>query len=362
MATNIINLFDIIETISEEDINKELDSYLTIYKNTKLDKFKYLQEKMCKLNNILKQTKLKCYEERVKYLQNCKQYIQKTPEWYSIRNTMFTASADVCDILGKSEYGGNIKKTIKKKCGLLKAFKGNRFTHHGVKYEDVAIGVYETRYNKKVLEFGLMKHKTLNCLGASPDGITTDGRMVEIKVPFVRVPDGKIKIGYFIQMQTQLEVFDLDVCDFFECNITEYFSKEQYDNDKYVKEDLGLLDIIPKTTDLNHIKVHDDRRTAYGLEKGMIGRLGYYSTGEKNKYFYPPMTMNSEEQYNWLLEKKKENKTLVIDYWKIDISSYNEVPRDKVWWKENDVENKLLETWEKVKIERNRLNILNKPN
>lgn len=152
-ATNKSCLYDYSEKI--EKVNK-LKSYIQIYHE--------------RLDEIEKQL----IQNKVQYLTQCEQFEQRTPEWYNIRTTMFTASSDVCDILGKSEYNGSAEKTIKKKCGECKPFKGNKFTNHGVKYENIATAIYESRYDKTVLEFGLLRHPTIHCLGASPDGITTD--------------------------------------------------------------------------------------------------------------------------------------------------------------------------------------------
>ena len=57
------------------------------------------------------------------------------------------------------------------------------------------------------------------------------GRMLEIKNPFSRVINGIPKDEYWIQMQMQLEVCDLDCCDFLETKFTEYESREAFDAD-----------------------------------------------------------------------------------------------------------------------------------
>jgi len=303
-------------------------------------------------SNDIEKIKQKIIRDKVSYLQKRKQAKQRTNEWFTMRNTMFTASTDVCDILGKSKYNGCVQKTINKKCNLGKKFMGNRFTNHGVKYEQIGVQIYESRYNKKVLEFGLLQHPTINCLGASPDGITTDGRIVEIKIPYTRKLTGNVPENYFIQTQTQMEVCDINVCDFFEIKIREYFNKELYDKDIYVENDNYFLDIIQKTNNLSNVKVPNDRRTEDGLEKGMIGRIGKYSAADTNKYFYPPIEFTSQEQYEWLQKKqkefKKENIHMYIDYWKVENSSYTEIKRDKKWWKINNVTEKLENTWKQV--------------
>lgn len=299
--------------------------------------------------------------EQVLHLQKQRQYKQKSKEWYEIRKNIFTASTDIADILGESEFGGTIEKVIKKKISGINNFTANKFTIHGNKYEKIAIQIYENRYNKKVIEFGLLKHPTINCLGASPDGITTDGRMVEVKVPYYRIPNGKIKQGYFIQMQTQMEVCNLNICDFFEIKIVEYKNKQEYDNDtyNYNLSSTTINNIFPKC-DKKFINLPDNRRTKQGLEKGMLGKITNLMNDIKGneKYLYPPINLSSTEQYNWLIEKQKNissssNKlnSVLIQYWKLVTSSYNEVKRDKNWWKMNNVENKLKNTWKIIEEE-----------
>jgi hypothetical protein len=67
---------------------------------------------------------------------------------------------------------------------------------------------------------GRVKHQTLPRLGASPDGLITEGsragRLLEIKCPISRIIDGKIPIRYYCQMQLQAEVCDVDAVDYVE--------------------------------------------------------------------------------------------------------------------------------------------------
>jgi putative phage-type endonuclease len=320
-----------------------------------MDNIKFLdfRNKIDNFNNLLEECENKKKEvieikkvlmyEKVLHLKSLYQPEQRTPAWYEIRKTMFTASSDVNDILGGSD------RVVLKKCGISPKFMGNKYTRHGQKYEEIAQQIYESRYNKKVLEFGLVQHPSITCLGASPDGISTDGIMLEIKCPSGRKIDGKIKKGYWIQMQTQMEVCDLDICDFFECNIEEYYSFGEYKKDIYEKEYVEYLDIMPKNFDLDFIKISEDRRTDCGLEKGLIGS---YRDGEDEIYVHPPFNLTTEEQYEFMKNKKKElekkDLLLKIDFWKLVLSSMNRVPRNKKWWADNDITNKLYETWAKV--------------
>ena len=319
---------------------------------TKLNFINHIRGKLTEYLQVFDGIREDVLKQQVLHLQKHKQYPQKTPEWYKVRNEMFTASSDVCKILNQSKYGSS-QDAICKKINGGGTFKGNKFTRFGNKYEQIGIQIYESRYNKTVISFGLLSHPSIAWLGASPDGITTDGRLIEIKVPFTRELTGEVLTEYFVQMQTQMEVCDLDVCDFLECKITEYLNKHHYDQDVFDETQITFLDIIPRTTDLNLVKVPQDRRTADGLEKGMIGRVGYYSTGDNNQYFYPPMDMNSMQQYSWLLDKqeqlkKEHNLAMHIDYWKLETNAFTEVCRDRKWWQMNQVEAKLADAWSQV--------------
>ena len=89
----------------------------------------------------------------------------------------------------------------------------------GVKYEEVAVMIYEQRNSMKVFEYGCIPHPVYDFIGASPDGITDSGIMLEIKCPSSRKITGVIPSYYWCQVQTQLEVCELDRCDFLECKL-----------------------------------------------------------------------------------------------------------------------------------------------
>ena len=340
---NVVNRINKKET--DDEIKNKFHKFrhqLDLLDQVKQENFKNIET----INDVQKQIIF----EKVKHLKSLFQPEQRSPEWYKIRETLCTASADTYDIIM-----GNQKKVILKKCGLGTPFHGNKYTWHGNKYEDIAIGIYESRYNREVWEFGLIQHPTINCLGASPDGITTCGRMLEIKCPSGRKINGHIKPVYFCQMQTQMEVCDLDVCDFFEANIIQYRSYDEYKKDEYIEDIddpdyIPYLDIIPMKLDNGFIKVPNDRRTSDGLEKGMIGSYGPHP-GDM-KHIFPPFHVSSREQYKWMMNKKEEfakkDIELIIDYWYCQTTSLNIVKRDRKWWSDKKITEKLYDTWDKI--------------
>ena len=119
-------------------------------------------------------------------------------------------------------------------------FPDNAAIRWGVKYEDVAIAFYEELQNVKILDFGMVPHPTFNAFGASPDGICEDtgndpfvGRMVEIKCPPKRKFTKSVPHHYWMQVQGQLEVCDLDECDFLQVKLEEYENYEDYSKDVF---------------------------------------------------------------------------------------------------------------------------------
>lgn len=339
------------ENLLKKKNKKKVQEHYDFY-DTKIQGINKLIEQNVNSLKRLKEMKEKILKEKVQFLKKLNQPEQLSKEWFDIRKNMLTAS-DIGAVLGYSKYNSR-NQIIRKKCGLGKPFKGNKYTFHGQKYEEIANQIYESRYNMKVDEFGLIQHPKIDILGASPDGISTTGIMLEIKCPSRREITGVVPDHYWVQMQTQLQVCQLDVCDFLECKITEYLCEEEYRNDEFEIDDFEYLDIIPKTFDIHHIKVPKDRRNYYGLEKGIIGEIREYKNDEwKSKYFYPPMNLTTDKQIEWLDKKSTELNTYINEvYWKLEFSSVVRVKRDDDWWIKKDVENNLYEVWEEILLRR----------
>ena len=86
---------------------------------------------------------------------------------------------------------------------------------HGNTYEPVAREHYAAREGRIVHEFGLKIHDELPWLGATPDGITDDGKILEVKCPYSRpvLPNVRCK-EHYPQLQVLMQVYNLDSCDF----------------------------------------------------------------------------------------------------------------------------------------------------
>ena len=169
--------------------------------------------------NIINKQKIYCErKEKLKKLKMLDLPEQRSEEWYEMRRDKLTASS-IAGAIGKCHFSTREELLL----GKIEEqpYEANPITEWGVKYEDIAIAFYEEMYKTKVLDFGMIPHPTFEAFGASPDGICDDtgndeyvGRMVEIKCPPKRKFTKTVPPHYLMQVQGQLEVCDLDECDF----------------------------------------------------------------------------------------------------------------------------------------------------
>lgn len=123
----------------------------------------------------------------------------------------------------------------------------------GWRFEPVARQLFETLVAHAPVYDGLgrIKHPSLPRLGASPDGLITEGpragRLLEIKCPISRVIDGKIPIRYYCQMQLQAEVCDVDAVDYVEVQFAVLSSPDQLKLAKQTK--IGTVCVTAPSAD-----------------------------------------------------------------------------------------------------------------
>lgn len=134
---------------------------------------------------------------------------------------MITAS-DAAAIIGISRFDSS-QDILYKKCGFQKRFSQQSLDcmNHGVINEDLARQEYERITGEKVHEVGLIQHPEFSFIGASADGITESGKLIEIKCPRGKLRTS-IPIYYIPQVQLCMEVLNLDTCDYIEFNVAEH--------------------------------------------------------------------------------------------------------------------------------------------
>jgi putative phage-type endonuclease len=295
-----------------------------------------------KIRDVMDDTTKKL-KQKVKALLKKPQPEQRTEAWFKQRQTRITASEaasclfkskNVCEPYARAFNVTNFKykdneplnpyetkeNYIIKKCSAFfgeSVFRDTVFTLWGKKYEEVANRLYAHLTNKKVYEFGLISHGRLKWLAASPDGITEDGIMLEIKCPKSRKIDITAPpLYYWIQTQIQLEVAGLQYCDFLECEIKELENEEEFINTELQdKQDKGILlqwPVIPES---------------------------------EPKFMYPPIGITTTDKYiEWKNDKVQENKDLTPTYFHITKYNVIRIERDTQWFA--NIRGDLKKTWE----------------
>ena len=323
------------------------------------------------------------YNKRLKQFEFLRAIVlpeQRSDAWFKMREGRITAS-DGGTVLGLNHYEPQYKFILKKTVGA--PFTSNLPCYHGKKYEEIATMIYSYRMNVYIEEFGLIAHPVYYFLAASPDGICSPykynkkhiskyvGRMLEIKCPFGikgrkrilsegPVIDEICPIYYWVQVQLQLECCDLNECDFWQCDISEYKSRDDFIKDTCSDEPF---------------------RSRYsGCEKGVVIQLipknKVELTGEKYKQMiyddakiiYPPsIEMSPSDCDKWIVETlstyttKDEYTNYIFEqvlYWRLNYSRNITIQRNKLWF-ENNL-NKFEKMWNYVKYLRNHQDKLDK--
>jgi putative phage-type endonuclease len=290
----------------------------------------------------------------VKGLMEIEYPAQRSEQWFKDRDTLISASDGGC-VVGVNKHESPYKFIVKKVFGST--FKSNEFCYHGKKYEQIATMIYENRMNVIVHEFGLVRSKKYSFLGASPDGIVKIhkadgihlsnrvGRMLEIKCPFIRkikhdgeIKDHQVPIYYWVQVQLQLQCCELDECDFWQCELIEYKSKEEFLKDtkpdepwRSLKNNLEkgcVIQLIPKAKkkeieEGNYLNVIWEDAIFIYPESIEWGPKKIDEWIEKSKNI-----INTDDKY-------KDFEFDKVIYWKLETSSSVTVLRDDEWFSEN---------------------------
>jgi len=339
------NINELMEAHFDSDIFYLEDELEEIIEQAKFDFFTdFMPIRSYPDSIILEEPDYEYVEEQIALLKSKPQPAQRTKEWYDFRHNLITASNAYKAFDSQSTKNqliyekcqpnpsSNSDNDPETKVIQVQMVNVNSSLHHGQKYEPLSVMIYEDMYKTKVDDFGCIQHEKYKFLGASPDGINVDpnslryGRMLEIKNIVNREIDGIPKKEYWIQMQLQMEVCDLDECDFLETKFTEYENADAYWSDTA------------------------DKR------KGVI--MYFHTKDGKPFYKYMPFTLIDLNQVNdWqeqmvdLYQSTEYNYVWMKDYyWKLDIVSCVLVCRNQQWFKDNIEE--LAEIWSTIVAER----------
>jgi putative phage-type endonuclease len=311
--------------------------------------------------------------ERVAYLLDKPQPAQRTEEWFEARKHRITAS-NVATLLLRDEvtckkyvetYGlGDYFSFDKKSCNpysnkqqfiidkIKQTFTGSPATFWGQKYEPIATAIYERKCNKRVIEFGLLTHDTIPWIAASPDGICEDGTMLEIKCPYRRKITGIPTLYYYQQVQIQLEVADLDRCDFLEVEFVEISSMDEFLDDELQEDDVEYKGLF-----LQIETVPDDytkREYVYPpkeLFNDPIGLNGWINEKIEDIIIDKDYRITKRYENSIICHSSSYNKINIRTvYWKTQVVSICTIERDRDWF--NNIKDFLKSEWDDVLVKK----------
>lgn len=328
-----------IDNIVEEICNiSKLNEY-NCNKNQEISQKYYVKKIVEKYFNDIETFNIR--QQKLHKLLQLKLPEQRSPEWYEMRRDKLTASS-IATAMGEDHFNSKYKLIHDKLTNAPHV--SNIHTEWGTKYEEIATRFYQLITGTTVKEFGMIPHPDFPIFGASPDGICDDtgpqeycSRMLEIKCPtrrefWKRSSKSKwMPHHYWMQMQGQLEVCDLDECDFLQVKL------EEYKDDKEYNEDILNLDLPFKYSypNINSYDTTINGKTKDNLPKGCV--ISYFKEGENTfSYLYPPLLQSYDEAMNWIDSHIKSGFNIQeIKWWKIVRYEIDLVKRDKDWWLDN---------------------------
>lgn len=300
---------------------------------------------------------------------------QRTPEWFEQRLKLISASEAYKAINIKAPSG--YKNLILSKLGYSGPRPRGVAINHGVVFEIASQMMYEFRNGITIKEYGCLPHSDYVFIGASPDGIVSSakkesnlisrmkiGRMLEIKNPSSRsiiiLNDYNqaeyrriIPTGYYYQIQLQLEVCNLQYCDFLETKITYYDSFDEFKEDNYILSELTIPHnkYIP-ITNLN----------SEGMEKGLIIKIIDYSQSDTkiSSILFPLDGDYTIEAFTkWIDEEKEIYKQKISSdsfefepiYWKCDVYEVKTVEKDQTFINDKIISG-LQSCWNEIESDR----------
>jgi hypothetical protein len=302
------------------------------------------------------ETELQIWQHKIKTLETLDEQNPKqgSTAWLRQRYDMITASDAYKALSSQTQLQNIIKaKSLPFHCFGTEDEDGQRHQTHGPTamvwghmFEPVSVQIYEHLTDEKVIFMGCIPHPEIPFLGASPDGIVspweTDGgkrqrtqRLLEIKNPISREIDGIPSEAYWIQQQIQMEVCNMEGCDFFETSfkIIDDLSIPSFNSlpDIIIDESLVLHGIIeekasclsseiPIVTEDNiddHPPTQDKKTETVVVEPslyyGVIVEYLYRKWGEPypslKRLYLPPLTVFSASSPTFLFPPSSETET-----------------------------------------------------
>jgi len=239
-----------------------------------------------------------------------KQLEQRTPEWYQQMATVLSAS-ELGNLFASPRQ--RAKMVIAKTQPYQARFQplavpSDRMSAFdwGIRFEPVVKQIYEHKYGTVIKELGRLTHPNDPRCTASPDGLIYScpknertGRLIEIKCPVTREIDGTVPKDYYAQMQMQLQVTGLQMCDYVEAVFTSAYNQLQL-------------------------------REGPSMYSGYIAVVRYAEMKGTQEFYYVYSPIHVEE--GWLPIIPEDEEIVEIIPWRLYQWSEQIVKRNDEWW------------------------------
>ena len=254
-------------------------------------------------------------------IRSAPQVEQRTENWYK-ESLLILSGSQYATILKPGRTRGHL---VLEKAGITRRETGgpnvvlspqlNPFMW-GIRFEPVVKQLYEALTNTQVVELGRLRHTTNPRLGASPDGLVIQqgqgqkqgqdrvGRFVEFKAPVTRQIFNKVPEEYNTQMQIQMEVGDVEECDYLEVKFNSIY-KGSY------KEPDPTLSVPPYQGNIFVI----EKEATVGQEFGQL------------RYAYSPIN-----DMKWMPVYDQDEQILETVPWYTNEWYLTTVPRSREWY------------------------------
>jgi hypothetical protein len=233
-SIELVDIWDCTEWINDSEIISIFSDFVLPtykFKKTRKDALQILHALIWEFYQFKRAEALCLLKDDVSAYERLKNTVsvpQHSLQWLQDKRELLTASEFV-NILKDGESRLNIlrEKTAKKlddiNVNSVVAISSQNGSLNprawGHRFEPVIRQIYTALSNKTVFsEIGRIKHAKLDRLAASPDGVISNGRLLEIKAPFSRkIEKHNIPYEYYCQMQIQMEVCDVESVEYCEC-------------------------------------------------------------------------------------------------------------------------------------------------
>jgi hypothetical protein len=231
---------DLLDSLSLEDMGEFIEASSDILSKKDVHDIETVFIGAEHLSSLIKELKPNPLADTiVERLLKQKSTAQRTHDWYIQGQRVLTASQFATITKGIRTRGA----LVLEKAAILRESDINnkalavysrdiRPFDWGIRFEPIVKRLYETLTSSKVADLGRLIHQKDPRLAASPDGLLIEGerksRLVEFKAPITRIITEEIPKDYWMQMQIQMEVADVDLCDYFEAKIISTANMKEY--------------------------------------------------------------------------------------------------------------------------------------